>query len=259
MSGLTEIWKRRARKARFSAKLPTNLPGISFTCRGKVRFRQVATFSTTAKIVAAREARAAALSATFMLASAASKEFAPEDVFAAEQTIAVILANWLPLGAHSAVEVKVKLNLDLLAEDAAKTERFNESRRAARLDETLVADHMSFLRDVALKDENAARLWWLHLNLAGSDPATSWADFDNIVRPLIAHNSPGEDPITRFTNTMLTLTNRVHEEPELLETLSKVAVASLKIMDQADVAEEITSLVEPVHSTSDSHNSFARD
>lgn len=259
MFGLTERWKCRVRTINFSAKLPSNLPGISFTCRGKVRLRQAVTASAPAELMAAREARAVALSAIFMLASATTKEFPPEAVFAAEQAITVILANWLSLEAHPAVRVKAKLSLTLLADDAAKAERFSESRRAARLDEALVRDRMSFLRDVALKDENTARLWWLHLNLAGGEAATSWADFDNFVRPLIAHNGPGDDPVTRFTSTMLTLTNRVHENPELLDALSRVAAASLKIMDQIDLAEEITSLAQPVHSTSESHNSFAGD
>ena len=70
----------------------------------------------------------------------------------------------------SPVKVRATLTLDLTAEDAAKAERFTESRRAARLDEALARDHMKFLREVALADEDTARLWWLHCNLAGDDP-----------------------------------------------------------------------------------------
>jgi hypothetical protein len=42
---------------------------------------------------------------------------------------------------------------------------------------------MTFLREVALSNEDTARLWWLHCNLAGDDPATSWEVFRDVVRP----------------------------------------------------------------------------
>jgi hypothetical protein len=45
--------------------------------------------------------------------------------------------------------------LDLAAEDAAKAERFTESRRAARLDETLARDDIRFLREVVLAKQSS--------------------------------------------------------------------------------------------------------
>ena len=258
MFGLTEVWQRRVRKAGFRASLPTNLPGISFTCRGQIWFRQVANLPTPAKILMVRESRPVALCAVFALASSVAEEFPPQETFAAEQAISATLAKWLPIESRPSLEVKANVSLTLLADDVAKAERFSEARRAARLEEALVRDRMSFLRDIALKDENTARQWWLHLNLAGTEAATSWDDFDKFVRPLISYSDASDDPMTRFTSIMLTLTNRVHESPGLLDALSRVAVASLKIMDQVDLADEIASLTQSARSTPHSRNGFAQ-
>jgi len=187
-----------------------------------------------------RAARAATLSRVYMAASAETGEFAPEAAFQAEQAVAVALANWQELEKHSPVTFKARLALELIADDAAKAERFAEARRAARLDEALVADHMKFLRDVALKDESTACLWWLHRNLTASESATSWDDFDRFVRPLITRGDPA-DPMARFTQAMLSLTKRIHEDPSLGRTLANVATLTLKTMDEAEIAREIAS------------------
>jgi hypothetical protein len=185
------------------------------------------------------------LSRVYTAASAQTEEFAPQAAFQAEQAVAVALANWQELEEHSPVTFRARLALDLAADDAAKAERFTEARRAARLDEALVADHMKFLRDVALKDESTASLWWLHRNLTGSEPANSWEDFDRFVRPLITSGDP-TDPMTRFTQAMLSLTKRIHEDPSLGHTLANVAALTLKTMDETEIARQIASFSQSV-------------
>jgi hypothetical protein len=208
----------RSRKASFSAKLPTSLPGISFTARGRAWFRQDRSAYPAMPL---REARAAALAGVYKTAKAVTEQFEPEAAFHAQQAIAAALANWQPLK-DSPVKIRATLTLDLTAEDAAKAERFTESRRAARLDEALTQDQMAFLRKVALVDEDSACLWWLHHNLVSTDPESSWKVFDEVVRPLI-RIADGNDPVTRLTRALLTMNNYIHEDPERLKTLANIA------------------------------------
>jgi hypothetical protein len=200
-----------------------------------------------------RTARAATLARVYTAASAETEKFAPEAAFQAEQAVAVALANWQELEKDSPVMFRARLGLDLAADDAAKADRFTEARRTARLDEALVEDDMKFLRDVALKDESTASLWWLHRNLMGSEPATSWEDFDRFVRPLITSGDP-TDPMTRFIQAMLLLTKRIHEDPSLGHTLADVAALALKTMDEAEIAREITSFSQSLQSGQPSPN-----
>jgi hypothetical protein len=60
------------------------------------------------------------------------------------------------------------------------------------------------VREVALKDEESARLWWLHCNLSGPTPDTSWTVFTDIVRPLV-RIADEKDPVTRLARTLLTM------------------------------------------------------
>jgi hypothetical protein len=233
----------RSRRAKFSAKLPTNLPGISFTARGRAWFRQDL---STYPALPLRAARAAGMAGVYKIAKAETGQFEPEAAFHAEQAVAVSLADWQSLD-KSPVKVKAMLTLDLTAEDAAKAERFTESRRAARLDETLAQDHMTFLREVALSDEDTARMWWLHCNLSGDDPATSWEIFREVVRPLIriAHEN---DPVTRLARALLTMNDYIHEDPERLETLADIAAVVTAKMGQGELARTLASLREPAPS-----------
>jgi hypothetical protein len=164
----------------------------------------------------------------------------PEAVFRAQQAVSAALADWqAPEG--SPVKVKARLTLDLAAEDAAKAERFTESRRAARLDEALAQDHMKFLREVALADEDKARLWWLHCNLAGDDPETSWGVFDEVVRPLIRIADENE-PVTRLARALIMMNDYIHEDRERLETLANIAEFAFTKMGQAELARTLANL-----------------
>lgn len=190
MPRLTDVWSpSRSRRTGLTARLPTNLPGVSFTAQGRAWFRQDVSAGT---VLPLRAARAATLAGVYDISRTETERFGPEAVFAAEQAVAAHLSDWRPL-MGSPVRVRAALSLDLTADDAAKAERFSESRRAAALDAALALDHINFLREVVLTSEDTARLWWLHRNLTGTEPATSWDIFGSVVRPLIrvADERPG--------------------------------------------------------------------
>jgi hypothetical protein len=242
----------RSRRANFSARLPTKLPGISFTARGRAWFRQDLTAYTALPL---RAAKAATLGGVYQIAKAVTEEFPPEAAFHAEQAVAVPLADWQPLK-DSPVTIKATLTLDLTAEDAAKAERFTESRRAGRLDQALARDHITFLREVVLTDEDTARLWWLHRNIAGDDPVTSWKIFDDVVRPLI-RIADENDPITRVARALLTMNNYIHEDPGRLETLANIAAVAIEKMGQGELARKLATLHQPTQSGESSANGSA--
>jgi hypothetical protein len=242
----------RSRRASFSARLSTNLPGISFTARGRVWFRQDL---STYPVLPLRAARAAALAGVYEIAKAETERFEPEAAFHAEQAVAVPLADWQSLN-KSPVKVRATLTLDLTAEDAAKAERFTESRRAARLDEALAQDHMTFLREVALADEDTARMWWLHCNLSGDDAATSWEVFREVVRPLI-RIADENDPVTRLARALLTMNDYIHEDPGRLETLANIAAVVTAKMGQGELARTLATLRQPAPSGQSGANGSA--
>jgi hypothetical protein len=238
MPRLTNPWSpARARKASFTALLPTNLPGIAFTTRGRVWFRQD---SSKYEALPLRTARAAALAGVYEIAKAKSEKYEPEAAFHAEQATAVSLADWQPLE-RAPVEVRATLALDLTGEDAAKAERFTESLRAARLDEALARDHIKFLREVALKDEDTARLWWLHCNLTGETPDTSWTAFTEIVRPLI-RIADENDPVTRLARALLTMNDYFREDPDRLENLANLTAFAAAKVGEDEIARTLATL-----------------
>ena len=197
------------------------------------------------------------LAGVYEIAKPVTERFEPEAAFQAEQAVAVRLADWQSLK-DSPVEVRAKLTLDLTAEDAAKAERFTEARRAARLDEALTRDHMTFLREVALADEGTARLWWLHCNLTGDDPATSWEVFREVVRPLI-RIADENDPVTKLARALLTVNDYIHEDPGRLETLANIAAVVTAKMGQGELARTLAALRQPASSDHSGANGSAAD
>jgi hypothetical protein len=242
---LADMWTPgRPRRASFSAKLPTSLPGISFTTRGRTWFRQDLSIYPALPL---RAAWAATLAGVYETAKKETEHFEPEAAFHAQQAVAIPLASWKSLE-NSPVKVRAMLTLGLTTGDATKAERFTESRRAARLDEALARDHMKFLREVALVGDDAARLWWLHCNLAGNDPETSWGIFNEVVRPLI-RIADENDPITRLSRALLTLNDYIHEDPERLETLVKIAEFATAKMGAEELSRKLASLHQPAASS----------
>lgn len=239
----------RSRKANFSARLPTSLPGIAFTARGRAWFRQ--DLSRYAALPQ-RTARAAALAGVYEIAKTETEKFGPEAAFHAEQATAVPLTDWHPLE-KSPVEVRATLALDLIGEDAMKAERFTESLRGARLDEALARRHIEFLREVALKDEDTARLWWLHCNLTGETPDTSWTVFTGIVRPLI-RIADENDPMTRLARNLLTINDYFHADPDRLNNLANLAAfAATKVCDD-EIARTLANLRQPTQASQSGTN-----
>jgi hypothetical protein len=253
MSRLTKLWgPARSRKVAFSARLPTSLPGIAFTARGHAWFRQ--DLSKYAAIPL-RTARAAALVEVYKTAKAKTEQFAPEAAFHAEQATAVRLTKWRPIE-ESPVFVRATLTLDLTDEDAAKAERFTESLRAARLGETLAETHIEFLRKVALKDEDTARLWWLHCNLNGETPDTSWTVFTDKVRPLI-RIADENDPVTRLAQALLTINDHYHADPGKLYSLADLMAFAAQKLDDSEFATLAATLRQPMQTSQSDINGVA--
>jgi hypothetical protein len=241
MPRLTDLWSpAKSRKASFSARLPTSLPGIAFSASGRAWFRQ--DLSTYAALPL-RTARAAALAGVYEIAKAETKKFDPEAAFHAEQATAVLLTDWHALE-KSPVEVRATLDLELTGKDAAKAERFTESLRAARLEEALAREHIEFLREVALTDEDSARLWWLHCNLTGETPDTSWTAFTDIVRPLI-RIADENDPVTRLARALLTMNDYFQADPDRLNNLADLTAFAAKKVSGDEIARTLATLRQP--------------
>lgn len=250
MPRLTYLWSpARPRKANFSARLPTRLPGIAFTARGHAWFRQDL---PKYKALPLRTARAAALAGIYEIAKAETEKFDPEAAFHAEQATAVPLTDWQPLD-RSPVEVRATLALDLTGEDAAKAERFTESLRGARLDEALAGRHIEFLREVALKDEDTARLWWLHCNLTGESPDTSWTAFTGIVRPLI-RIADENDLVTRLVRALLTMNDYFRADPDRLKNLADLAAFAATKVGDDEIARTLATLRQPTQASQSGTN-----
>lgn len=253
MPGLTDLWSpARSRKANFSARLPTSLPGIAFTARGRAWFRQDLSKDAGLPL---RTARAAALAGVYEIAKAETEKFDPEAAFHAEQATAVLLTEWQPLK-ESPVEVRATVALNLTGEDAAKAERFTESLRAARLDEALAREHIEFLREVALKDEDTARLWWLHCNLTGETPDTSWTAFTDIVRPLI-RIAEENDPVTRLARALLTMNDYFQADPDRLNNLADLTAFAAKKVSGDEIARTLATLRQPTQTGKSGTNGAA--
>jgi hypothetical protein len=247
---LTDLWgPARSRKANFSARLPTRLPGIAFTARGHAWFRQD---PSKYAVLPLRTARAAALAGVYEIAKARAEKFDPEAAFHAEQATAVHLTDWQPLE-KSPVEVRATLAFDLTGEDAAKAERFTESLRGARLDEALAREHIEFLREIALKDEDTARLWWLHCNLTGGSPDTSWTAFTDIVRPLI-RQADENDPVTRLVRALLTMNDYYQADPDRLKNLADLTAFAAKKVSDDEIARTLATLSQPTQANQSGTN-----
>lgn len=232
------LGSNRTRKASFRARLPTNLPGISYTARGRIWHRHDGSLRSA---IAPRDATAAALAAVYDEARKTTESFEPDAVFHAEQVINVTLADWQSLKGCP-VEVRARLTLNLAPEDLAKAERFTETRRAARLDEALTEDHIKFMREVVLVNEDTARLWWIHRNLTGDDPKSSWQVFSDAVRPLIRIDDEN-DPVTKLARALLTLNDYVNEDREQrLETLAIFAAFVADKVGRDEVAKTLANL-----------------
>lgn len=249
MSRLTNPWSpARSQRKTFNTRLPTSLPGIAFTARINCRYRR----DLSVYALPWRTAKAAALAGVYEIAKAETERFAPEAAFHAEQAAAAVLSDWRSLE-NSPVMVKATLTLDLTGEDAVKAERFTESLRAGRLDEALAEDHVEFMRKMVLKNEETARLWWLHCNLAGEAPDTSWTVFTDIIRPLI-RICDENDPVNRLAQALLTMNDYYRKDPDRLNSLADLTAFAAKKVGEDDVFKTLATLRQPTQTAESEAN-----
>lgn len=227
---------RRIRRADLDAPLPTRIHGIAFSCRGPIWFR--ATPGSSKRRVNGDAARTTSLAAAYAAASEETTVLAPDDVFAAEQAIAGKLSDWQPAGLDSGIEFRARLRITLSSADAARNDLFNEARRAAQLSDAIARDRMKFLAEVILKNPAEAQLWWLQHNVGGPEPATSWDVFDQRVRPLISHTASADASAAIFAKTVVTLLERISDQPDRLPLLMQVTSGVLHVMGWPDLADE---------------------
>ncbi|ROO90587.1 hypothetical protein EDD29_8318 [Actinocorallia herbida] len=98
---------------------------------------------------------------------------------------------------------------------------------------------MTHLAAVILADIDTASRWWLDRSLNAPDPVASWRLFDDIIRPMVAHWSSGEDQATRFARMVTTLLQRLDEEPDRLETFLRITEANFMTMGWHDLAADL--------------------
>jgi hypothetical protein len=130
-----------------------------------------------------------------------------------------LLTNW-KFAENSPVEFRASLTLDLTGEDAVKAERFTES------------------------DEDTARLWWLHCNLTGETPDTSWTAFTEMVRPLI-RIADENDPVTRLARALLTMNDYFRADPDRLNDLADFTAFAAQKMGDDEIATALARLRQP--------------
>jgi hypothetical protein len=194
-----------------------------------------------------------ALAEVYQRASGVTSEVLADEIFEAEQKIALLLADWST--APQGIELRARLKLSLDPDNAKKVDLFEDARRATRLEETLMQDRLNILRREVLADPTIAKLWWLQRHLEDGDPVQSWKLFDTVVRPLITSAGPDDDAATKFAKTVVTLVERVQEDPARMRTLVQIATTMFKSMNWPDLAEEVTALSSlPSQETSDYPN-----
>ncbi|MBB6174844.1 hypothetical protein HNR23_004904 [Nocardiopsis mwathae] len=192
----------------------------------------------------------------YEIAQGITEKLSPSDAFKAEQKISLLFAYWQTPEQEKGIEFKGKLQISLPPEDADRAKQFDAARRAARLDEAVTQDRLAFLRKTVLGDPYSAQLWWLHRNLEGAESETSWKAFDAFVRPLITHTAAEEDAEIRLAKIIATLVERIHENPDRLNTLAHIATATLTSMGWSDLADDMARLSPDSRSPSHDNSSF---
>ncbi len=149
------------------------------------------------------------------------------------------LAEWHDSTRHPSVRIRADVKVSLDSLNQARAAHYQKVRRAARLDEAISQDRVAFLRTFVLKDPSMARLWWLDRNLSSAEPDTSWARFDAVVNPLVAHAGAQEELATRISQIMVSTLDRISEGPDGLWKFGQAAAVALEVIGWPDLAEEI--------------------
>ncbi len=229
--------ERHEERRSYFAHLPTSVPGIEFTGEGYLYFILNPTGPGAA--VSREIAGASSLLEAHEIARKITSSLSPEDTFKAQQRIALDLVEWRDSAGYPGVRFRAEMKIILDSQNEAHIKKFQMARRAARLDEAISQDRIKFLREFALQDPATARLWWLDRNLSGSAPDTSWAMFDSVVSPLIAHADAQEDLAARISQIMVTTLDRISEGPDGLSRFGHAAAVALKAMGWPDLVKDI--------------------
>lgn len=241
MSRKRTVFVGMRRQRRFNARLPSALPGIAFTVTGKIFVRREKGFGRR------RYMWRSGISLCTVQLVGRLKEFttgaSPDRLAEVEAACNHALADWCSTSPQEGFEYRAVVAVDLAPEDRANLADYERSQRVARLADVVRRDRLEFLRREVLSDVVVARLWWLDINLSGSDPDTSWQTFDEIVRPVVSHNQTQIDPVERFAKIAATLTDRLSEDPARIENVERLASLLFHQFGWAsDLADEVDSI-----------------
>lgn len=235
----------RPHRVRLATRLPTSLPGIAFTASGRAWIRQDQV--THAERLTPQKRRAAALGEIYQQASTATTPFPPEKAFPAQQKLITLFDEWQDVPSHVGLRFRASFTLCLARADSVRAAQFDEARRAARLQDTIMEDRMAFLRKVALRDESSALLWWLNHYIEGPDPMTSWEVFDNRVRPLTLGRGPGSGIAAGVTRVVEALISRLSGDATRLANFLGIAAHIVRTSGYEDLAAELANLAAQAH------------
>jgi hypothetical protein len=221
------------------------LPGIAFTASGRAWIRQDR--ATHAERLTPQKGRAVVLAEIYQQASTATTTFLPEEAFPAQQKLTTLFGEWQDIPSHIALRFRASFTLCLAPADSARAAQFDEARRAARLQDTIMEDRMAFLRRVALRDESSALLWWLSNYIEKPDPMTSWEVFDNRVRPLTLGRGPGSGIAAGVIRVAEALISQLSGDATRLANFLGISAHIVRTSGYEDLAAELANLAAQAH------------
>ena len=183
----------------------------------------------------------------YQQASTATAPFPPEKAFSAQQKLTTLFDEWQDVPSYVGLRFRASFTLCLAPADSARAVQFDEARRAARLQDTIMEDRMAFLQKVALHDESSALLWWLNHYIEGSDPVTSWEVFDSRVRPLALGRGPGSDISAGVIRVAEALINQLSDDATRLANFLGIAAHILRTSGYEELAAELAQLAAEAH------------
>ncbi|GAA4049093.1 hypothetical protein GCM10022248_15040 [Nonomuraea soli] len=189
-------------------------------------------------LTSARAARAAALSEVYNTARACTSGTTPADVYTAQQQLVLDLASWRDAEEYPGLRIKAHISLTVTPDNARRADSYDESLRAAHLEQTLAAERLSCLTQIALANVRQARVWWFEQHLAQGELLKSWESFDAVIRPMINDNT--DDAAHRFAQVLATAAQRTLEDPDKAKDIQLIAHVLLTTVGWRDLADELT-------------------
>ncbi|MFI7449993.1 hypothetical protein ACIBQX_21065 [Nonomuraea sp. NPDC049714] len=189
-------------------------------------------------LTSARAARAAALAEVYGAARACISGTAPADVYTAQQQLVLDLATWRDAAEYPGLRIKARISLTLTPDNAQRADSYDQSLRAAHLEQELAAERLRCLAQTALTNVRQARVWWFEQHLAQGELLKSWESFDTVIRPMINDNT--DDVAHRFAQVLATAAQRTLEDPDKAKDIQLIAHVLLTTVGWRDLAEELT-------------------